>query len=460
MFKSMPCLIAAIVVFATSMAAPSFAAPPQEVMAPVKEQLSKKIDVQLLETPLDRVLELLQRESGLTVMIDPEARTAGQEDYPISLEARQMPIQEVLDWACRSSGLDWDVVNKVIVVSTPYEIKKRYLETKMYDIRSLLVIVQNFKGQNIDLDRALSNTGAGGSGGRTSNSAGGGGGQGGLFDDGDDDETEDSATRQQKVEQILELIRASIGAPEDWEFFGGELYSVRYVGDNMIVRTIPEHHEDINKMLHAIEKSGGKMVSVQARFIAIKTEQLDKALAELGGDTVMNAEQAAAFSKKITGLGLGAKTLGIGRTSCFNAQRVFVSAISSKIFSSESTPVPDTTGFAITQSTVRSGAVIDVLPTLTLDGEMITIAIRSDVVTERKMSEREQKAVGVVSGGDTELQTDVTLQQPEQDMVTHRTTVRIPNGGAVLLSGTSHLLNVNDKEDIEVVMLLTAKGVE
>jgi precorrin-4 methylase len=48
------------------------------------------------------------------------------------------------------------------------------------------------------------------------------------------------------------------------------------------------------------------------------------------------------------------------------------------------------------------------------------------------------------------------MQQPDQDVVTYRTMVRLPSGGAVILSASSSQFKHLDAEDAEVVMIVKA----
>jgi len=139
--------------------------PPDEALKPIAEKLNKKLKIQFLDTPFNRVIEFLQRESGVTFLIN-HAATAGREDNPVSLEADEMTIKEAIDWSCVATGTDWDVIKGVIVISTPAAIQARHLETRVYDVRSLLVQMPHFSGgPEFDLNSALSNTSSGGSSG-------------------------------------------------------------------------------------------------------------------------------------------------------------------------------------------------------------------------------------------------------------------------------------------------------
>ncbi|MEX2213200.1 MAG: hypothetical protein WD768_03670 [Phycisphaeraceae bacterium] len=139
--------------------------PAEEALAPIKEKLSKEIKIQFLDTPMERVVEFLQRESGLTMLID-RAATQGAENNPVALEAEKMTIKDAIDWACLSSDCDWDVIKGVIVISTTRAIERRQVTVKVYDVRGLIYQIPNFVwSPEFDLNSALSNTSSGGSSG-------------------------------------------------------------------------------------------------------------------------------------------------------------------------------------------------------------------------------------------------------------------------------------------------------
>ena len=101
---------------------------------------------------------------------------------------------------------------------------------------------------------------------------------------------------------------------------------------------------------------------------------------------------------------------------------------------------PDTT-----LSVLRDGVVLDVLPTLVSDGREVVVAIKSDVIPEKT----------VVNASES-----LGIESPGRDTLFYRTTVRVPAGGAVVLTGASSLLESVDADDSEIVMLLRVDAVE
>lgn len=115
--------------------------------------------------------------------------------------------------------------------------------------------------------------------------------------------------------------------------------------------------------------------------------------------------------------------------------------------------MPDAQGLDTTLSVLRDGVVLDVLPTLVRNGEEAVVAIKSDVIPA--ISD-----IKPAAGDEAGRLAVGPLQAPDRDTLFYRTTVRIPVGGAVILAGSSDLLDSVNADDSEIVMLLRVDAVE
>ncbi len=449
--------------------------PTEEALAPVKEKLSKAIKIQFLDTPFERVIEFLQRESGVTILIDRHA-TAGLEQGIVALEADQMTLKEALDWACLVTDTDWDVIKGVVVISTANAIQVRQAVTKVYDVRGLIFNPPNFtSAPEFDLNSALSNTSSGGSSGGAQSATT-------LFSD---EGIGDQPTRMESIDQLITLIQDTVGHQADWAAYGGNLGSVRELSGNLIIRATPARHKDIADLLARMSEGQDRMISVEARYILVKSRVLEDLIKKNEGEFIIPADKLEAFLTAAGSAENGSKSLGTNRLVMFNGQRTHLTAWSQKAFLSDVEPVSGgDAGLDPTLSVQESGAQIDVEATVAQGGKSIVMTFRGAVVTGIKAHESPIPSGGVDRGASVQATTKVEQGQkevvvdgdvmpgkrtgaayakliaPEQDLVTYRTSVSIPNGGAVLMTGASVMIKSLPMEDSEVVLIVRARSKE
>ena len=162
----------------------------------------------------------------------------------------------------------------VITISTKEELEARSEKQppRVYDIRDLIIRVPNFEGPEIETDSGGGNTGggSGGSGGlfSSSGSGGGSGGSSGTSSGGGAEENEMS--REDMVNSILDLIRATIDR-DSWEANSGTVGSIRELGGQIIVRQTAENHRLLVDLLRRLREARTLQINVEARFISVNT---------------------------------------------------------------------------------------------------------------------------------------------------------------------------------------------
>lgn len=466
-------LILAALVLGLSFSA--YAAEPGESpLGALAEPLARKLDVQFIETPLRRVIEQMQQRTGVTMML--EVRELGEMmEAPVSLEAKQITAEQVLNIVTRQAGADWEVAHGVLVVSSWHAIAQRNLVTRVYDIRPLLVAIPHFRGPTFDLNASLSNTNSGGSNARMSDASVSSERGSSIFGDADDVESGFPA-REEVIAQIISLIRDNVGQPESWDALGGDLYTAREVRGSLVVRLTPKLHEEAAKVLVLLASDTSRVIHIDARFAEVSTEVLDRVLSQANPQHVLDAKSAADLMKQIGGE--GTRSLGVLRTACFNGQRVYLAAGKQDTYLSDAEPIPDTAGIDPTVSTARTGAVLDIEPTVGFDGDSLVMTFRGELVlrtslrttsipagspatgpsvelgggvdgrvkmdepakdkdvTEGRMSGRVDVA-GDVAPGSRGIAAEVALELPHGEAVEFRSSVRVPDGGAVVVTGAS-----------------------
>lgn len=174
-------------------------------------------------------LEFLRDVSGANLHVNwPALETIGvSKDTPVNLRLRTVTLRKVLSLLLQEAGsgtLTFFVDDGVIHVTT-LELADRDMLTRVYPIQDLILEVPDFEGPTLSLQ-----TGSGG----------GGGGQG--FNAGQGSREEDEPpTRQERAEQIIELITAVI-RPEVWQVNGGTS-AIRFWNGNLIVTAPRSVHE-------------------------------------------------------------------------------------------------------------------------------------------------------------------------------------------------------------------------
>ena len=414
--------------------------------------LDQRLTLELLDTPLSSALDRLQREAGVTLLLDPDL-DADFTKQPVTLRLEDTPLDRALNLIGLITGSDFIITDGVVFVSSSQVIKQRKVVRRVYDIRGLLVAVQNLAGPSLDLIDALSNTNSGGGGGRQSKSGdqgggdGGGGGEG-LFGDGE--EAEDMATREERIQELTDLITEATAGPDDWI---DQVFTLREVGGTLVINATPEVHDEVGELLESLHDFAGQMVQVEGEFFIMPRSVVAEVLADNGGSLIVAADRLDAVAERLAS---GASSrLAAVRNVGFNGQRVYLYAGRDTAFVSDVEPIPDAEGADPTLSVLRNGAVLDVLPTIIRGGEEVVVAVKGDVINAATVD-----AAGANDAASAPATQPANLQTPARDTVNYRTTVRLPRGGAVVLTGVSGLLQSADANDSEVALLLRVRVVE
>ncbi|MEX0887113.1 MAG: hypothetical protein WD009_11810 [Phycisphaeraceae bacterium] len=207
-------------------------------------------------------------------------------------------LEMVLDQASGNRPIDsaaaatYTIMDGIVAISTERDLQ-RSTDTRVYDIRDLLVDIPNFDdAPSFDLqqvlgrrssDTASSSWGTGGGGGGSSSS-------GGLFRNAEPGQSDD-ASRGEFVEEITDLIRDTVGTQDEWMTYGGQVSSLRELNGNLIVRTTPGNHSSIGSLLDQLRETKAIQISVEARFLLVDQHflenigvDLDFQITNLGGN--------------------------------------------------------------------------------------------------------------------------------------------------------------------------------
>lgn len=134
------------------------------------------------------------------------------------------------------------IIDGVVTISTERDLM--IIETRVYDIRDLMVQVPDFDPEPL-----------------------------GPRADGATPErpARVEPSREAIVGQIMGLIRKTVGSYEEWKAHGGDLSSIDELNGNLVIATSRENHENIKRLLAQLREARA-LISVEAGFLFV-TEQ-------------------------------------------------------------------------------------------------------------------------------------------------------------------------------------------
>ncbi|MEM8781860.1 MAG: hypothetical protein AAGE65_03300 [Planctomycetota bacterium] len=443
------------------------------------QKLEQVVPVQFEANPLQAVIGFLRTTTGVNIFVNwPALNVEGiEEDMPITLELADVParvaLEKVLQLANAAGGAvspaTFSIIDGVVEINTQAELN-RSTEARVYDIRDLLVQVPNFTdAPSFELSEALSGVGGGGGGGSS------------IFGDDEEDDEDEEEEREELIEQILQIIRDSVGTPEEWDNLES---TIQELNGNLIIKTTSGNHRQIVGVLGDLREQRATQISVEARFLLVDNNFLE----EFGVDLDISFESSGNFSPivveqdsfslgsrgstvltpdRFLGVGGGplptaldfgvsfiddlevdllvratqasnrALTLTAPRVTFFNGQRAYVLVATQVAFISDLEPVPDTGSFDVTVSSVNSGVVLDVEGTVSADRRYVTMTMRPSLATLQLPIET-LEITGASDGGDdggTGAIFTGLIQLPELEVTQVRSTVSVPDKGTLLLGG-------------------------
>jgi type II secretory pathway component GspD/PulD (secretin)/tetratricopeptide (TPR) repeat protein len=219
--------------------------------------------------PFVDVVEFLRDTTQANVFVNWTAiEGAGiDKNAPITTRLRNVKFSKVLNIILESAGggvikLGYTIDDGVITISTQDDLAKN-VATRTYDIRDLLIEIPDFT------NTPTFNLGGGGGG-------GGEGGGGSIFSGGETGGgTDTGQTRDEIVEQIIDLIKSTI-ASDTWKDNGGVIGAVQELGGQLIVTQTPENQTAIGQLLEKLRETRAIQVNVEARFLTVQRNFLEE----------------------------------------------------------------------------------------------------------------------------------------------------------------------------------------
>jgi len=492
-----------------------------EVNRRVSLKLQDPIPVTFEGNKLVNVMDYFRNTTGVNFFVNWAAlESAGvEQDMAITLLLNNVPAEQALRLVLQQAGagaelepIGFSIIDGIVTVSTLRDLQKT-TDTRVYDIRDLLVQVPNFTGApEFDLNSALANTSSGGSSGGAQSATT-------LFDDAD--AQGEQPTRDELVEQITTLIQDTIGKQSDWAAYGGEVSSLRELNGNLIIKSTPDNHRDIVRLLGQLRAARAMQIHIEARFLLVETNFLD----ELGVDLdfqyrategrflgpITVAQDSAGLAGRTDsgfpgnfgaptgvpgafnggGAGTGFTSTGramefnIGvtfmddldvnlivtatqgsrrsisltapRLTLFNGQRSHIMVARQVAFISDLEPVSGGVGFDPTLSVTQSGVVLDVEATVSADKRYVTMTARPSLATLVQPI-RSIPQVGAANlgndggvGGDTTQVLSGFIEAPELELTSIRTSVSVPDKGTLLMGGQRLVADIEVEAGVPIL---------
>ena len=235
----------------------------------IKNRLdSQQISLNFDGTPFNEAIDFLRDITGLNYVVTRDAKDLiDNEGVEVSLRLKNISLKNALNLILNSNeSLQWRIENGVIKIGTE-EDKNEELVLEFYDVNEIVSSPPDYPAPKLGL-----NLQAGG---------GGGGAAGGQLTFYDDEGGEEAGGIES--EKLIELIEGKLGEED-------EEGSVEYSGGVLIVRKTLRAHQKIIKLLEALRRTVGIMVTVEARFVQVQNNLLE----HLGID-IVNQQNAPNF---------------------------------------------------------------------------------------------------------------------------------------------------------------------
>ncbi|RME81186.1 MAG: hypothetical protein D6785_09340 [Planctomycetota bacterium] len=437
---------------------------------------NQTIEVNFKDVAFMEAIDFLRQASGLTIVLSNSAKQLVV-DNNLRISSLPLPrakLRNALEFILRvSPELTYKVKYGAVYITTKGSEKKKMI-IHYYNVSDIINDLPNFPAPKLALN-------AGGQGG------GGAAGPGLLPEEGD----EEGQTTGQGVgkEKLIELINKNIGESEDEG-------SVKISNGVLIVRKPLEAHKKIQKLLDALRKTVGIMVTIETKFIDIQDNLLEEvgvdyrglstrifnvdgagtnqdvgyrrlsssgnndirsALVNIISDgigtkasnpfNIQNIGGLAVQYQKLSSFQLNAileavkkkqraRIVNAPRLNVFNTQRAHVLSIRQRSYIKDITV--DSAGVVPVLNPeigiLNSGSILDARPTVSYDKKYVTLEIRPTLAVDRTTAAN-TTTLNLANGN-----TNIPLELPILTVQKIRTTVTVPDGGTILLGGLKNYM--------------------
>lgn len=222
-----------------------------------------KMPVEFDDNAFEDVVGFIGSTTGIDIDVDWEslADIGVDPDTPVTLKLNSVQIDVLLDRVLSKVSdptlpAGWAIQDGILTIASD-EVLRLNTVLETYDIRDLIFVVPDFdNAPEFDLSSAIQQSGGGGGGGGQSPFSGG------------TQDPQDIATREERVDAIIELIQANVD-PDGWTALGGDTSSVTELNGNFIITTTPKNHRAIIGLLNKLRQQRAVQINVETRFLAV-----------------------------------------------------------------------------------------------------------------------------------------------------------------------------------------------
>ncbi len=229
-----PAVCAAAVAAAAVCATGAFIATPAPAVAAVAAARSPNAalvrpadPVEFDNVSLRNVVQFLRDVTAANIFVNWNAlqKVGVTPETPVSLKLGRVSVAQLLTLSLKAAGEDvtYYVEGNVITITTKAAANDNMV-TIIYPVDDLVMVIPNFKGPNIDPSANAT--------------SGGGGGNSALSNLDTDDDDEQELTREERMEELVELITELV-EPEVWAVNGGKA-RIRFFRGSLVI-TAPRY---------------------------------------------------------------------------------------------------------------------------------------------------------------------------------------------------------------------------
>ncbi len=113
-----------------------------------------KITLEFEDTPLMDVLDFVRDAAGIDIVVDPRVREADPGDaMRVTFKVRDLPLRSALKLLLETKGLTTTIRDGVLVVLAAADLDREVV-TRIYDVRDLLLKIEDYQAPRIELKPA------------------------------------------------------------------------------------------------------------------------------------------------------------------------------------------------------------------------------------------------------------------------------------------------------------------
>ncbi|MBX3469910.1 MAG: hypothetical protein KF878_23795 [Planctomycetes bacterium] len=270
--------------------------PSEEVLEISRRLESQQITLNFEQQAFGEAIDFLRDITGLNYVLTSDAQELVEnENVTVSLRLRNITLKNALSLILAShDSLTYRIEAGVIKIGTKSD-QEEELHLVFYDVTEIVSSPPDFPAPELGLNLAR-----GGGGG------GAGGAAGGVLSFGNDDE--ESGGGGLDADKLVEIIEEKLGEDDS-------AGSVEFSAGILIVRKPLASHEKIVKLLDALRRTVGVMVTVEAKFIQVQDNYLEHIGIDLFNQNLLTnaaGQVADTFGQITNPRGVGSPPMQVG----------------------------------------------------------------------------------------------------------------------------------------------------